>query len=483
MMTPDLLARILAALLALAAATDASQQTLQSLIADVETAQAQTTLAPEADLQAAMTSAPDGATLYLPAGVTYTGHFVCTHPVTLTTAGVTVVAGVRATPVEHGTLAILSSPDTGPALATAPGAAGCVVQAVEVDGWLQMGTGVETDVSQLPHDWTIQHVLVHATGLKVGIKAMGSHCAITDSYIDGPQLAGQDSQAIWLHETPGPCRIANNYLEAWGENLLIGGDRIRIPNLLPANIEIAGNTLRKPLTWQGTTGFNEKNLLEIKEGLHLSIHDNVLDGVWVDAQAGYALLLTPRNQYGDSPWVQIADVTIAHNLITHASSAINVLGDDNEFPSLRTADVTITNNRLLVDRHTFGGDGRCLMVGRGPQQVTYSQNTCISNGSSAVYTYAGGSAVTTIAGAAFVNNLWVHNTYGFMGEGVGEGNPALGVFYPGAVFTGNVMGGASAKLYPAGTLTPTMTDFQAQFADYANGVLIPNSLYAGKGAQ
>lgn len=488
MIPQDLLARILAALLTLISANATTQsalttqnQQLQQIVDMVKQAQSQVTVAANADLQATMDSAPDGATLYLPAGATFTGHFTCNHPLTLSTQGTVITDGKRANPNESGTLAILSSPDTSPAYASAPGVGNCNLVGIEIHGSVNYGQGNETDLTQLSHDDLVKHVIIHATGLKRALNFHGSNMTLIDSYIDGARVLGQDSQAVWVNDGPGPYLIQNNYLEASSENLLFGGDRVRIPNLVPADITITGNTFQKPLAWHGVTGYNVKNLLEVKNAQRLTITNNIFDGNWVDAQVGYAIVFTPRDQYGDNTWAIVSNVDFENNIIRNTSSGVNLLGDDDEFPSQRTHDITIKNNHFSISRATFGGDGRCMQAGRGPQNVTWNQNTCISDGTSFIYTYAGGSTITAIGNASFQNNIFVKNSYGFMSTS-GEGTPTLTTFYPGGIFTGNVIGGASSKLYPTGNQTPDMTTFKAQFSDYTNGILVPNSIFAGIGA-
>ena len=55
-------------------------------------------------------------------------------------------------------------------------------------------------------------------------------------------------------------------------------------------------------TWQ------VKNLLELKNARGVTIEYNVFENNWVDAQKGYAILFTPRNQDGDCPWCVVEDV-------------------------------------------------------------------------------------------------------------------------------------------------------------------------------
>ena len=56
-----------------------------------------------------------------------------------------------------------------------------------------------------------------------------------------------------------------------------------------------------------------KNLFELKNARRVLVEGNLMEYVWQEAQIGYAILLTPRNQDGKAPWVTIEDVTIRRN--------------------------------------------------------------------------------------------------------------------------------------------------------------------------
>jgi hypothetical protein len=45
------------------------------------------------------------------------------------------------------------------------------------------------------------------------------------------------------------------------------------------------------------------------------IEGNVIENVWPDAQAGYAVLLKSENQGGTAPWTQTTDVTVRYNVL------------------------------------------------------------------------------------------------------------------------------------------------------------------------
>ena len=103
---------------------------------------------------------------------------------------------------------------------------------------------------------------------------------------------------------PGPFRIENNLLEGAGESLLFGGADPAIAGLVPSDIVIRRNLIRKPPAWRGR--WTVKNLLELKSARRVRIEANVLEHNWADAQNGAAVLFTVRNQDGGRPLVHRA---------------------------------------------------------------------------------------------------------------------------------------------------------------------------------
>ena len=69
-------------------------------------------------------------------------------------------------------------------------------------------------------------------------------------YVSNFKDASADSQSIAGWNGDGPFIIANNYLEASGENVMFGGADPSIPALVPADIEIPGPHIAKPLRWR-----------------------------------------------------------------------------------------------------------------------------------------------------------------------------------------------------------------------------------------
>jgi hypothetical protein len=435
------------------------------------------------NLQAALDAAPAGAIVTIPPGATFAGNYVIRKSLTLRTAGPLPDRRMNRTDV----LGILRTSTTTPALRCEQGTTGISIVGIRLESRttigngigsaLECGTATETIRERQPADILIDRVVVQgnpAGGTRRGLSLHVARLTLTRSYIYDVVMDGFETQAVWMMNGPcAPCTIVDNYLEASGENFMIGGDDPRIVDLVPSDVLFEGNTVTRPPAWRAQP-WDVKNLFEIKNGRRITVRKNLFEHHWAGAQPGAAILITPRNQYGRAPWTVVEDVVFEHNIVRNVGSGFNLLGDDNEQPSQRTQRVTFRHNLILVDRVTWGGDGRCLMVGRAPQLVTWDHNTCLSNGSSAVYSYRGGTSLTS-ADARWTNSIFQHNAYGFFGDGAAPGTSSLTAFYPGATWASNVVSGAP-NVYPAGTLRPTTTQFSTFVGP--DGRLLPGHPYS-----
>lgn len=154
------------------------------------------------------------------------------------------------------------------------------------------------------------------------------HCiAVTGSCIDAQAIGG----GAGSHET-GPYKIVNNFLEASGESVMFGGGAA---TTTPADIEIRRNHMFKPMTWrQGAEGFVGgasgkpfivKNLFELKNAQRVLLEGNVFENTWGGfTQAGFAILLTAKNQNNQCPTCKVTDVTIRYSRIAHCGSGFQI---------------------------------------------------------------------------------------------------------------------------------------------------------------
>jgi hypothetical protein len=251
---------------------------------------------------------------------------------------------------------------------------------------LHMRNLIEPDKPEdAAHHLIFDRMWVHGTAqdeTKGGIHLSGTtFVAIIDSYFSDFHCIARtgscvDAQAInggGGDEPGGPYKIVNNFLEASGQSIMFGGAPA---TTTPADIEIRGNYLFKPLTWkpgeQGFTGgytgdpYIVKNNFELKNAQRVLFENNVLENCWGGfTQKGFSIVVTPANQGGKCPQCRISDVTIRYNMIRHVGGGLdiaNVAGSQNA-PSSGGERYSIHD--LLVDDidgERFGGTGLFVLI-------------------------------------------------------------------------------------------------------------------------
>ena len=141
---------------------------------------------------------------------------------------------------------------------------------------------------------------------------------------------------------------------------MFGGADPSIPALVPADIEISGNHLAKPLRWRpGLPEFegarwSVKNLLELKNARRVIIDGNLFEHNWPDSQNGFAILFTVRNQDGGAPWSVVEDVVFANNVVRRVGSGINILGHDDNHTSQQTSRISDPQQPVRGRRRDLG---------------------------------------------------------------------------------------------------------------------------------
>jgi hypothetical protein len=448
------------------------------------------------DLQAALDAAQPGDTIVLEAGATYIGNFRLplkngSSYIVVRTGGDArrlPVAGTRISPAHAPLLAKLKSPNEFGALLADPGAHHWRVELVEflanlngAGDIITLGAGSQTE-AQMPHSLIFDRVYVHGdllTGQKRGIALNSGAAQIVNSYISAIKIVGQDSQAIAGWNGTGPYLIENNYLEGAGENILFGGADPSVPGLVPSDITIRRNYVTKPLEWRGQT-WQVKNAFELKNARRVLVEGNVFEHVWVAAQAGYAILLSTRNQDGKSPWSVVEDVTFRYNVIRHAANAINISGHDTGYRSAQGSRYRISHNLVYdISGAAWGGSGNFLQIGNQPRDIVVEHNTVSHTGNVVTVYGKRDGAPAVVDGFVFRDNLMRHNTYGVKGDSLAVGSPTLDAYFRELVFGHNVLAGGKPSQYPAGNYFPTVDEFIAGFvnAAEANFALAPRSLF------
>src|SRR5262245_61536487 len=458
------------------------------------------------DLQSALNQAQPGDVILLQAGATFTGNFVLPNKtgagwitVRTSTPDARLPQGTRVTPDSASSMPKIISPNSDPALQTDDGAhhfrfVGVefgVAPGTDIYNIISFG-GDQTSLAQTPHDLIIDRCYIHGNAdrnARRGVMINSASTAIIDSYISDIHEVGADSQTICGWNGPGPFKIVNNHLEGAGENVMFGGAKPSLPNLIPSDIEFRLNHVYKPLTWKqghptyAGTHWSVKNLFEIKNAQRLLVDQNVFENNWLDAQVGFAILFTPRGE-GVAPWATAANVTFTNNILRNSGCGFNVAGADDSGPSQPSQRILIKNNLIYeIDGVKWGGvagpaDGRFAQIVGGPLNVVFDHNTIIQSGT-IVYADGGPSV-----GFVFRNNITPHNTYGVFGSGQGSGIPALNYYFPGGVFRKNVIVGIpQGIIYPPDNF-PTLLLSLVGFVDLAGGDyrLAPISPYKNAGA-
>jgi hypothetical protein len=427
------------------------------------------------DLQAALDAAQPGDVVTLEAGATFRGPFTLRlkpgHEwITIRTSASDAALpppGTRVAPA-HAALMPKLEAGSGSVITTAPGAHHYRLIGLEIKPSngvflynLVLLGGDETTAERLPHHVIFDRCYLHGDprkGTRRGIALNASFAGVVDSYLADFKEAGADSQALAGWNGPGPFAIVNNHLEGAGENLIFGGGTPAVHNLVPSDIEIRFNHFFKPLVWRAGepgyegTAWTVKNLLELKNARRVLVEGNLLENNWPQAQNGFAILLTVRTELDTAPWAVVEDVTFRSNVLRRAAAGVNILGIDDSSPggNGRTRDILFAGN-LFEDIGVpgWGGSGALFQVLNGATGIVIDHNTALQRGSIIAADMA------PSPGLVFSNNITPHNEYGVFGSGSGSGLNAIAYYFPGSVFTRNVIVGAPRGVrYPPDNFFP-----------------------------
>jgi hypothetical protein len=415
---------------------------------------------PGADLQSKLDLARPGDEIVLEAGATYVG------PITLGAkegAGEIVIrssalsqmpAGVRITPAAAALMPkIVSSADY--VVRFTAGAHDYRLAGLEIapvtgrflNELVRIGSGQESAISQQPTNITIDRSYIHGdpqSGSRRGVALNGVNNFVIDSHIADFKATDVDSQAIAGWNGAGPFLIRNNYLEAAAENIMFGGADPVIQGLVPSNIRIEGNHLRKPTSWKDS-GWLVKNLFQLKNARQVVIDGNILEDCWMDGQAGHAVVITPVNQDGGSPWSTVEDVQFTNNIVRRAPHGVLIANPtrrltirNNRFEEIAGALFEIINKTSdVVIEHNTGAQGRMAVSASGEA----------SNG------------------FVFRNNLTVRDEGGILGFPA-----ALSRYFPGAIVEGNAFIGGDPAYYPANNFFPATVEAAAGYGQVLSPV-------------
>jgi hypothetical protein len=477
------------------------------------------------DLQQAIDAAQPGDTITLEPGALYTGNFVLRNKtgngwITITTAGADPLEGSRITPATAASLAKIMAPNDSPAISTAAAAHHYrltdlelyVAAGVYTFRLIALGSGSATTVEGLASNIELNRLYIHGdpqVGGKRGVEANSASTVIKNCWISGFMSEFQDSQGINAINGPGPFTIVNNYVEGGAENIMFGGGVARSPDLIPSDIVIRHNHLRKPPEWMWEIKPNGieprwwvKNILEFKNGRRALIEENLLENTWVGFdQSAFAILLTVRTEGTAMPWAVVEDITFERNVIRNAASGVQILGrdsgargrasrirfKDNLFYNINAQDPPVGWGKPPYYTHSrisgWQARSRMFQIQQGPPDVSIEHNTFIQaqggpGGTSLIF-FDPNSESGVASGFRFTDNI---GAWPVSGSSRAEGNPTLELYTPAATFLKNALIGRNEALYPAGNFFPP--DIGAVgFTSIAdnNYRLAPASPYKGAG--
>lgn len=447
------------------------------------------------NLQAALDNAQLGETIVLQAGATFTGPYTLPNKesgsgwiyVISSNLAQLPAPGNRVAPADAANMPKIVAPADHNAIVTVAGshhfrfvgvefapAAGAYVYTVVPIG------NADTSPATLPHHIVFDRCYVHADPVQSdrrGIEMDGAYVAVIDSYISGFKENDTDSQGLWAYNTTGPLKIVDNYIEAASENVIFGGTDSRAPSLVPSDIDIENNYFFKPLSLIGTP-YSVKNLLEFKSARRVLVASNIFQNNPLAGQAGFALLITPRNQSGNAPWSTTTDIAILGNIFINVGSGVNIAGFDSNYPNYPTTNPGVMTARILVRNNVLGitglngADGRAFMFTWGGSDFVIDHNTIINTAAPPVSCcsdiVASNGGPPKVNNFVFTNNLSTRTAYGFFGANVGEGMPALSAAFSNWTFARNALIGANAAIYPTGNFFPASIA-AVNFANYAAG--------------
>jgi hypothetical protein len=219
----------------------------------------------------------------------------------------------------------------------------------------------------------------------------------------------------------------------------------------------------------GGTVWSVKNLFELKNARNVVVEENIFEHHWKESQAGYSIVLTPRNSGGACTWCVVERVRFERNIVRRVAAGVNLLGYDiASRPTRQTNNIVFRDNLFHDVGQDLGGNGWVLLIGDEPRDVVFDHNTVSHSGTSFVFAYGGSSAdPREMYNVRITNNAVRHSSYGVNGNYFAYGSAILNAYFPGSTVSGNYFAGGPASRYPAGNRFAGA--FEAEFVDAATG--------------
>lgn len=372
------------------------------------------------DLQAAINKASSGDIIELKAGATYYGEIKLPNKslsdfVTIqTSAAAQLPENQRIKPLQSNLLAKIVSRGKGaPAVSTENAAHHYRFVGIEFAPsnadyiYNLVFFGEPRNLADVAHHLEIDRCYFRPFKSGVTRRAVAVNSQTTtikNSYFEGFAFPQQETQAILGWAGTKDVKIINNYVEGGAENIMFGGADPASADLIPADIEVSGNHLNKPIEWKGKA--TTKCLFELKNAKRVQFVGNYLENNW----EGSAFRITVRNQDGTAPFSTIEDVLIKDNVIDGAGEGINILGKDDTNPSQTLKRLNIVNNLFVnIGGENWEGSGYFVQINDG-EDVLIANNTVFNIGN--ITSFHG----ELPRGFVFRDNIVGHGNYGIHGH-------------------------------------------------------------------
>ncbi len=516
------------------------------------------------DLQTALDNANCGDTIQLQAGATFTGKVMVpakncdiNHWIIIRTSApdsVLPAEGQRATPCYAGVASLVGRPQY--SCPNAQNVMAKIQMQAGGDGPIQFATGANfyrftglemTRPAGTPGSarlmsgkGTVDHLVVDRSWLHgalqdethAGLDMDGMtnvavvdsyfsdfHCiAVTGSCTDAHAVAGGVSDT-----QDGPYKIQDNFLEASGEAILLGGGPATFS---PADIEILNNHFWKPWQWMpgspnfigGVNGrpFIVKNHLELKNAVRVLVDSNLMENSWGGfSQSGFGIVITPKNQHTTNgsnvcPACKVTDVTIRYTQISHAGAGIQMATNLSDTTSAGAGAPALAGARwslhdLVIDdlNPKYDGGGSLFEImnnwpENGLNNLTINHITAFPYSGSHAMVVGNMKTNQPMSAFVFTNNLITTGRYPIWNAGGGSGSCAYEdvpitsltkCFTPYTFgYNGLVASPTSfpPSVWPTNNMFPQSVN-DVEFVNYSDGVggnyeLQPTSPYIGKGS-
>jgi hypothetical protein len=247
----------------------------------------------------------------------------------------------------------LISPDESAALTITNGASNWRFEGIQIEGGPRgasiVNVGEKTaQREELPANVWFSKVAVlgHPSGTNRRGLTLTADGVLVDGCYIGRMILGPDaeSQAVASFTGVGNYYVRHSYLEAAGENFMIGARRPLRPGHVKENVVFEHCIMQKDLSWAGHPKLGiVKNLGEFKRVRNGKLLGCLFHTSW-GPSGGAGLVATVRCEHGKNPWNVIDGLLIENCYVTHTVGSLGILGRDNASKFLGEAkNITVRN--------------------------------------------------------------------------------------------------------------------------------------------